>query len=167
MTTEGESGRDHAALEITLDGSYLPVSALSSLLRVVQAAVREVARTDDVIGQQFRDGPEPILLVSGLTVDRDLTLRLGFVDRAGSAPLPELSDRAFESLLDRFGLFVRRLPQPGLWGASARVAHQGEYESPLEMRMDKLRMELRRFPKSALRFRGRTIRVEGDQVNID
>ena len=166
MTTPPRSEQDAATLDVTLDGSHLPVSALSALLRVLQASLREVARADDSVGEHFARSPEPVLIVREVSAEGDLTIRLEFVDRASSASLSRLSTRAFEAFLEQFGDFVKTLPQPGLWGASTRGARRGDYRSAAEMRMDQVRMELRRFPRSTLRFGGRAIHIEGDQVSF-
>ncbi len=47
MAAERQEISDFQGLEIAVESSNMPVSGLSSLLRVVQAALREVARVDE------------------------------------------------------------------------------------------------------------------------
>ena len=57
MSSESKNGPDLGVLTIRLQPSNLSVSYLSSLLRVVQAAVREVARNDDGTRPEFDRNP--------------------------------------------------------------------------------------------------------------
>ena len=57
----------HKQLSVSIDASRVPVSYVSSLLRVVQAAIREVALTNDQARQRFSQRPRPILVISQLT----------------------------------------------------------------------------------------------------
>lgn len=154
-------------MEIVLDASRLPVSYLSSLLRVVQAALREVARSNDDARPIFAQRPQPTLLTSIASSEGELTLRFIFADPMSSRPLPELSSHTFEAFFEKFSRFLKGLPQPGLWGRSIGGASQRRHESELSRRMEQLRVELRRFPWARLSFDGRAILIEGDRMEIE
>ena len=166
MSSESQSAPDQELLEMKLNPSHLHVSYLSSLLRVVQAALREVAQSEDGTRHHFDQRPQPILVLSSLETDDDLTLHFTFADPRDSTPLGELSSQTFNALLDRFREFVRRLPQPSLWGGAAPGSSQRPFESELARRMDQLHRELRRSTKATIRFRDRAIEVEGDRMEI-
>ena len=153
-------------LTIQLDNINVPVSYLSSLLRIVQAALREVARSEEGPRRQFERRPQPILLLSMLPAAGDLTLHFTFADPIDSTRLQELSAQTFAALLDRFGDFVRGLPQPSLWGGAARRPNTRPFESELVRRMDQLHRELRRSPRATIRHKGRTIQIEGDRMEF-
>ena len=54
VNSEDSDSRTLASrLELRIDCRQLPVSSLSSLLRVVQAAIREVARSNEDTRQSF------------------------------------------------------------------------------------------------------------------
>ena len=157
---------DQVLLTIVLDLRHLPVSYLSSLLRVVQAAVREIGRTEEETRLQFERRPQPILLLDGLTIESDLTLQMTFADPLDSTPMPELSASTFNAFLDRFVQYVRGLPQPSLWGGAAPGSPRRPFDSEVMRRMDQVYRELRRSPKAAIRSQGRTVEVEGDRMVI-
>ena len=166
MSDEGRSVPDQSSLAIHLRITNPAVSYLSSLLRVVQAALREVARSDDGTRQRFDQRPEPTLLLSRLSTSGDLTLHFTFADPLDSTPLLDFSSQAFDAFLDQFIDYIKGMPQPGLWGgASTRPAQRG-LTSELTMRMDQVHRELRRSPKATMMFGGRSIEIEGDRMDI-
>ena len=166
----GDEGRgpEPAAhvLEIALDPTRVTVSAMSSLLRVVQAAIREVARNDVDAGAFFARRPEPVLILSGLFCDRDLVLRFAFADPVDGTPDHEVSAQAFRAFLQEFTSFMRGMAQPSLWGFTTRRSSKQGDESELTKRMDQVRLELRRFRGARLSFGGQSVRIEGDQMEI-
>lgn len=166
MSAESRSETDQDSLVVQLAPSQVSVSYLSSLLRVVQAGLREVARSDDGTRRQFDRQPQPMLLLSMATDGDGLRLHFIFADPSGGTPMAELSSRTFGAFLDSFTQFVTGLPQPGLWGGAALRSRQAPFESELTRRMDQVYRELRRSTKATMRFRGRTIEVEGDRLEI-
>ena len=159
-------GLERYVLAVRLDNQNVPVSYMSSLLRVVQAVLREVARGVEGPGRRFEQSPQPVLVLSKLSADGDLVLHFTFVDPLDYGPLEDLSDETFEALLDRFAEFVRGLPQPSLWGGAAPRPSGRPFESELTKRMDQLHRELRRSPKAILSHRTRSIEVEGDRMEF-
>ena len=165
MTSE-TTGSQRDVLEVRLRNGNVPVSYMSSLLRVVQAALREVARNVDGPRQRFEQSPQPVLVLSRLAAGGDLVLGFSFVDPIDETPLEDLSDETFEALLSSFAEFIRGLPQPGLWGGAARRPPSSPLESDLAKRMDQLHRELLRSPRAMLAHRGRSIVVEGDLMEF-
>ena len=165
MTTETGSESETRPLEIALGPSRLPVSYLSSLLRVLQAAMREVARSNDGTAAMFSQQPQPVLVVSTATVEGDLVLRFTFGDPLDSTPLTNLSSLTFKAFLEQFSQLVKELPQRSLWGESVGGARP-RYASGVERRLDQVRLELRRFPKARLSFDRHTISFEDDRMEI-
>ena len=166
MSPDSPSESDQDSLSIELAQGVLPVSYLSSLLRVVQAGVREVARSDEGTRRQFGRQPQPMLVLSSLDSNGGLTLNLAFSDPLGEIQVAELSSRTFNLFLDRLSEFVRDLPQPGLWGGAALRAPQTPFGSEVSRRMDQVYRELRRSSKATLRFQDRSIEIEGDRMEI-
>ena len=165
MTSRNGSSTVLDPLEVALDHRRLPVSYLSSLLRVMQAAVREVARDDDATEESFVQQPQPLLHVAVGTSGEDIVLRFSFVDPFDATPLCELSSRVFRAFLERFIRFLKELPQPGLWGDS--VGGPGpRYDSEVSRRMDQVRLELRRFPRARVGHGQRAVLFEEDRMEI-
>jgi hypothetical protein len=142
------------------------VSAMSSLLRVVQAGLREVARLHDDTRETFAQPPHPILLMSSESDETSLTLKFSFADGQYSQPMPQVSARVFAVFMERYSRFLKTLPQPGFWKDSVTGGQNDPYESEVERRMDQIRMEMRRFPKVRLSFRNREILIEGNRMEI-
>ena len=165
-TDSGEPG-DDSLLEISLDRHNLPVSSLSSLLRVLQAVLRELARNNDGTRALFSEPPHPVLRLSAGVSDQDLVLSFMF-DRPGEAgPSLELSRTAFGQLMSTLADFIKGLPQKGLWGQSVASPRPQRYNSEVGRRLDELRIELRRFPRARLRYDRRSILFEGDRMEIE
>jgi len=159
---------NQSTLSIQLHQEKTTVSYLSSLLRVLQAAIREVARGNDITRQMLDESPQPQLILSKMGVDEGLTLFLTFALPLDSTPLDELSSQTFDSFLRSFAEFVKRLPQPSLWGGAAPgMSHGGlDLESQLDRRLDQVYRELRRSNSTTVNFGGRTIEIEGDRMEI-
>ena len=166
MNSEIQNKFDQALLTIRLQPSHVSVSYLSSLLRLVQAALREVARSEDVTRAHFDRNPQPILQLYRLETGSDLTMYFSFIESATGEPLRELSSQTFGMLVTRFSSFVRELPQPGLWGGPANRPTKHTFKDNLTKRMDQLYRELRRSPKTTLSAQGRIIEIEGDRLEI-
>ena len=167
MTTESRSQTDAHLLEIAVDSRHLPVSYLSSLLRVVQAALREVARRADDTRDLFEQQPQPVLHLAVGHMEEELTLHFSFADPVDSSPLPQLSSVAFNAFVDQFTELLKGLPQRGLWGESVGGARAGRYDSEVYRRLDQVRLEMRRFSKARLSFGRQTISFEGDRMEIN
>ena len=167
----GEPGNmrptDGQGLEIALGSSALPVSYLSSMLRVVQAALREVARSSEDTHKPFSQQLQPVLLVSTHVAEGNLVLRFAFADPLDSTPMSGLSAQVFAAFLKRFAEFLKGLPQRGLWGTSVGGVQRQQHESEVARRMDELRLELRHFPKVRLSANQHTILFEDDRMEID
>ena len=166
MTTDSSAKADGHSLEIALDHSHLRVSSLSSLLRVVQAALREVARSNDETRQEFSQQPQPVLVLSTQVTERELSLRFLFADPVDSTPMLRLSSQTFSAFVEQFGQLLKGLPQRGLWGESIGGAQSRRYETEAARRLDQVRLELRRFPRARLSYNRHTIKFEGDRMEI-
>lgn len=166
MSDPNESQTGQKGLLIVLDSDGLPVSSVSSMLRVLQAAVREVARGQDETRSRFEGHSQPVLTLSTGTDGGDLNLRLSFADPADAAPMAELSAQAFDPFMTQFANLLKAVPQPGLWGPISRRSGPRQFETEADRRLDELRAELRRFSRATLRFGDRSISFHGDQLEI-
>ena len=153
-------------LELALDTTDLPVSNLSSILRVLQATLREVARNTEETRERCASRPRPVLRLSIRETHGEMVMGFHFADSSDSAAMAQLSERVFADFVDRLGQFIKRLPQRGLWGESLAGSKPRSYDSELDRRFDELRMELRWLPKAKLTFAGQTISIEGDHVEL-
>ena len=158
---------ESAKLQIALNSDDLPVSYVSSMLRVLQAAVREIARGVGDARALFEGQPQPVLLLSTEVDGGSLYLKIYFADPINAAPMLELSAQAFEPFMVQFGNLLKMLPQPGLWGRTARGSGPSNIKTETDRRLDELRVELRHFSRATLRFGNRSISFVGDQLEIE
>ena len=166
MVGDGGPVEDGHILEIVLDSGYLSVSNFSSLLRVLQAALRVVARDVDPASDPFAQPPYPVLRLLPVTGDDGLILKLAFFDPLDSNTLDDLCKRTFTLFLERLSEFIKRLPQRGLWGESVAGAQVRLGDSEVTKRLDQMRIELRRLGRTHVRFAGRTVTFDGDRVEM-
>lgn len=154
------------ALEIALDSELIGVSYMSALLRVFQATLRTVARTSDSTRNAFSQQPQPMLVMSSASRDGELRMRLRFADPLNGEPMAKLSSDVFEAFMEQFQTFLKALPQPGLWGASASGRQSRRYQSETEGRMEQLRLGILRFPRMRLSFDGSAVTLEDGHLEI-
>ena len=161
-----DSHETEGLLEVSLGRSEWSVSALSSLLRVLQAALREFARSTDRTRELFVDPSRPLLRASAEVSGDDLVLSFSFEVPGESEASDELSRIAFDRLMRGLSDFIKVLPQKGLWGETVAGPGAPRQDSATSRRLDELRMELRRFPRVRLRHGTRSIIFEGDRMEI-
>ena len=154
-------------LTLALDGKRLPVSYVSSTLRVLQAALRDLARGVEGGESLFGGHPQPALLMDSAPDEREMVVELYFAAPEDDTPMPQLSARAFESFMASFGNLLKRMPQRDLWGSMSGGSGAPKFESETDRRLNELRMELRHFRRAALKHKNRSITFDGDQLEIE
>ena len=164
----GRAATSEYRLLLVVESCALPVSYVSRTLRVIQAAVREVARGVGEGGEMFEGQPQPSLLLDvRVPSETEIEFSLYFADPADDTPMPELSLRAFEPFMEEFGELLKQMPQRGLWGRMARQTGSHRLQTEASRRLDELRVELRHFKKAVLVHRSRSITFDGDQMEIE
>ena len=155
-------------LLLIVESRALPVSYVSRTLRVIQAAVREVAKGVEDGGELFERQPHPSLLLDvSVPNESKIEFSLYFANPDDDAPMPDLSTRAFEPFMEEFGELLKQMPQRGLWGRMARQTGSHRLQTEAARRLDELRVELRHFRKAVLTHRSRSITFDGDQMEIE
>ena len=158
-------GTPKQVLTIEIAQASVSVSYMSSLLRVVQAALREVALDTAGAREHFDSRPQPLLAMPAPAGGDSIALSFVFVDPQDGSPMDELSAPTFGSFLDRLQAHVANLPQPSLFGgASRRPTREGDTE--VDRRMDQVYAELRRASRVTLRHGGRSLSIEGDRLEV-
>ena len=128
---EGES---HLVLRI--ESPIHHVSGLSSLLRTLQAAVRDVGQRTDTGARMLQAQPAPMLVVDVESDGRGpLTLSFRFVAPDG-ATLHELNAAAFGVFMAELAAALKVTPQRSLWGTPVRPLRRSAAEN------DRLRLFL-------------------------
>ena len=146
-------------LTFTVEARALPVSRVSRALRALQAALRESARREDARRRApFAANTLPALLLDASPApDGRLRFLLYFADPRDSAPMRELSERAFASFMAEFARELKALPQRGFWerGRLAQPPPRRKFQTELSRRLDDLYDELRHFDSASLECGGR------------
>ena len=167
MVSHEYEGQGQEFLEVSLEVDLVYVSSLSSLLRVVQVALREATNYSEGTRAYFERHPQPRLVLSRISNDKHLTLRFSFADPDTSASVRDLSLEACKTFMSHFIQRLKEQPQPSLWGLSLRVPRPKEYASELDRRVDQVRVELRRFEKATVVFGGQRVQIDGDRIEIE
>ena len=163
MASDGSDYR----LQLTVRSDTLRVSDVSSTLRVIQAAVREVARSVDAISSQFEGSSQPRLLAdTSASPDSGLTLSFYFAD-SNDAPLRELSGQVLGAFMDEFTKVLASRSQLGLWGRMPLGSGSSGLESEIARRLDDLKVQLRRYGNASLKLGDRSITFDGDTLLIE
>ena len=166
MTDDNRSENDGGMLELQIVTSQLSASYLSSLLRALQAALRAVAHSRESTNHEFAQKPQPVLILDKIISGNDLTIYMTFSDAVNSKPLSNLSRQTFNTFLDDLTDFVKKLPQPSLWGGASLTKPRTRTEPDLIRRMDQLYRELRRSRQITIRFQNRLVEIEGNRMEI-
>jgi len=157
-----------STLVLRLSSATLLVSSLSSLLRTVQAAVREAVLATPAGAQRFVETPHPVLLTSvrERPGEGGLELHFFFAELASSRPEPEFSKAAFAAFMDTLEETLKAQPQRMLWDAPSkppRGAGRGQGPSP---RIRQMWDDLGRFRNVTLSVGSRQITASGGSVEI-
>ena len=150
----------YGRLIMNLGSNVHTVSALSSTLRTLHAAVRETAGRTGIGEALFESRPAPIFTTEIASRDGGLQLSLFFGDREGQ-PLDDASHKAFGAFMEEVVTAVTADPQPTLWETNARIRPR-----PANQR-------LRLFLDDAIRLRdaeiaacGRRVRVSDSRIDV-
>ncbi len=165
----------HGVLTLRLGAASQSVSALSSLLRTLQAAAREAAQQTAEGAAAFASGPPPVMTVR-LRPGAEASgpeLMFAFSTGDDGSVVHSVSDAAFGALLDALGELLKSSPILTLWGRGAATgrrrvdrARRSERTGPLGERMEQLRAELERLGEVELRYGDRRIRLSSGGVEI-
>ena len=149
-------------LTLALGNGPHKVSALSSLFRSLQAAVRETAAGGVPIDSFFSLQSGPFLVAEvAYPGERSLELALWFVNREND-PLDTTSDEVFEKTMDELEKCVNRGSQHTFWGSPAGTVKAEE----LDERMSRFISDLRTIGSATVAFGGRKIVLENDEFSL-
>ena len=166
MATNNNSKYRRDGFRITFDRNMVQVSYRSALLRILQATLREVGQTDGQTRQRFEQKPYPVLVVTISSVENSFGVEMFFTDSSSSSVLSNFSRQIFDAFLDRFSKYISDLPQPSLFGGAAPESSRVSHDKPLSVRMGQVHRELRRAGKVTIHVGERSIRIEGESMEI-
>ena len=150
---------------IEIQPTPVPVSYLSSLLRIIQAAVRETAFSSNHIDPS--ESHQPILLASLSEEDTKLLIEFSFTDPKTTEHLDILSKSIFQEFFHNFGEHIKTLPQPSLWGPKSSIETKKTVPSVLEKRLSEVYREMKRISKSKITVNSKSVSIEGFNLQLD
>jgi hypothetical protein len=154
-------------LSLCLSGTAQPVSAVSSILRTLQAAIRDAARTRPQVLAALQTRPLPILLVSTTNLsnsDRAIAFNLCFADPNTQTPISEISIAVFQSFMGAMDLAIKTMPQRTLWGHAVRLP--GTTDASPSRRIAALLAEFVRFRYAIIKFDNRQVTAHNGSLEI-
>lgn len=158
-----------ASLVIELTPASQSVSAVSSLLREVQAALREAARTVPDTARMFEGDQSPALTVRFTGAASGVSMQFAFVDAATRAPLARVSDAVATRFMRALEDVLKQRPRRTLWGQQATVALRKSRDGsrdPVAERAAVVLAELGRAHAASVAAVGRRIQLQGDTAEI-
>ena len=157
------------ALLIALKPAAQSVSAMSSLLREVQAALREAARAVPETAHLFESDQSPVLVVRFMNAADSVTLGFDFADPSTRSTLADPSAAVARRFIRAMEDVLKNRPQRTLWGppavAGRRKPGDGDRDAVAE-RAAVVLAELGRFPAVEVSGGGRRIQIEGETAEI-
>ena len=120
---------ERTSLLLALASPVQQVSLLSSLLRTLQAAVRDAAQGTEQGKKLFAGQRQPILTVTAASDGGQLTLSFAFSGEAKPDELDELGRATFRVFMSEAGLMLKAGPQRTLWGTPARPIAKASAEN--------------------------------------
>lgn len=122
-------GSNEFALSVRIRASSLHVSTLSSLLRTLQAAVRDAAQGSEAGKRMLAAQPAPVLAVdTAAAAGGPVTLSFRFTDADGGT-LHELNGAAFGAFMSGLEAALKVSPQRAMWGRPVRPLVRSAAES--------------------------------------
>ena len=166
MSAEINRGKSKHKLNIFIYEKDLSVSYISSLLRTLQAAIREIAISDASIQNDFNEEKKHILVISNLTFDTSFKFEMVFIDVVERKFNENLSRNIFDKFVLELISFIRTLPQPGLWGDASSKSWDSKAKSDIEIWMYQVYRELKRCTKVIIESGTKKIEIDGERLQL-
>ena len=166
MSAEINRNQSKHKLNLYIYEKDLSVSYISSLLRTLQAAIREIAISDAAMQNYFNEEKKHTLVISNLNFDTAFKLEMIFIDVLERKFNQNLSMKVFDKFVLEFISFIRALPQPGLWGDASPKSWDPKAKSDTEIRMYQVYRELKRCSKVIIESGAKKIEIDGERLQL-
>ena len=146
-------------LEIAND--TVKVSGFSSLLRSLQAAIRDVVGGTLLLDDYSqRHGPFLVTSIAGSS-DARIVLQFWFADHE-NRPLWDTTHNAFQRFLREFEVALQRGNQRTFWGTPATAIVAGDYDD----RMSRFIATLRTFGTATITYRNSVVNLQNGAIDL-
>ena len=148
-------------MTLQLRNTPLKVSAFSSLLRSMQAAIRDTVG-GPLLLDEYSQQHGPFLVTSIIdNSDDNVTLALWFAD-GDDQPLWDITHTVFERFMRAIEVALSRGDQRTFWGAPATGLVLGQGDS----RMTRFIANLRTFGSATMTYRDCTLELQNGAINL-
>tara|TARA_Y100001960_G_scaffold143120_1_gene151607 strand:+ start:2223 stop:2678 length:456 start_codon:yes stop_codon:yes gene_type:complete len=149
-------------MKIVIPSRKLSATHISTLMRVIQATMREIA------GQEvnYETDSYPVLHCETNVEDDTgaLVYEFMFVDKHTGSAIEEYTNQVGENLVDEVVKYMNGNSQASLWGFS--VIDRNKYKDQPISRLEKLRRELNKYPGTYIEHDGRVVEFNGESFNF-
>ena len=170
MTSTETEGKSTTVEPLCLSLTYqlLTASSLSSFLRTLQAALREVGRHLPRVGQTFRETGGPRLVLTRIQGHTTLECELLFAAPSDRSLLAEVSHHVFQSFMAALISMVRGSTQRTLFGNQVRhpLRKAGPFPPEVMSRIGQVERELGRFARATMSYGGYRVEIDSGMVTI-
>ena len=154
----------------TFIGILIPVRALqvsyaSNLLRVIQAAIRELAQSSNQTNQLLSERPPPVLSSIITLSDDESVIKLFFTRSDLQHDLPVLTEEIGKMFLNSFREFLSGNSQSSLFGFNVPES-RSQQDSSLHKRYSQVSGLLKRYPGTSLSHAGVSIKFTEDGFGV-
>ena len=154
----------------TFIGILIPVRALqvsyaSNLLRVIQAAIRELAQSSSQTNQLLSERPPPVLSSIITFSDDESVIKLFFTRSDLQHDLPILTEEIGKMFLNSFREFLSGNSQSSLFGFNVPES-RSQQDSSLHKRYSQVSGLLKRYPGTSLSHAGVSIKFTEDGFGV-
>ena len=149
-------------MKIVIPSKRVSVSHISTLMRVVQVSMREIAAR----GVTAESNSFPVLYCE--TEVEDISGNIVFIfifyGKETGFKMSEYTNQVGESLVEELITYINGNSQASLWGFS--VVDKNSPSSDLQSRMEQLRKVLNRYNGSFIEHAGRVVTFDGESFNV-
>ena len=156
MLSNNNDQKEVCCVEIVLPVESFAVSYFSNLLRVIQAAIRELASTFESLKEISDENLRSVLHFTPFTKNGELVLQFSFLHLERDVEMEEFTSIIAPVFFDELLTYLRGNAQTDLWGNISPVENLTLSDS-MKGRFDRVRKELRRIPGASIGVNNRTI----------
>lgn len=165
MLSNNNDQKEAHCIEFMLPVDSFAVSYFSNLLRIIQVAIRELAKTFESAYEVSDEDLQSILHFSPVIENGELILRFSFRHLESRAEADKFTSGISTVFFDELLTYLSGNAQTDLWGNISPIANHALSDS-MKTRFDRIRKELRRIPGSSISVNNRAIVFSEDTFKV-
>ena len=165
MLSNNNDQKEVHCIELMLPVESFAVSYFSNLLRIIQVAIRELARTFESTYGISHENLQSVLHFTPVSKNGELILQFSFLHPEGGIGMEKFTSGIATVFFDELLTYLRGNAQTDLWGNISPVENHALSDS-MKIRFDRVRKELRRIPGASISVNNRTIVFSEDTFKV-